>query len=105
MSEPRTTSRLAQGGVILAGLSLLLALISVVQVNSNRNLQKAFAEGQASIAKAQTLANLDNSLIQLVAKSAVENRDAELRNLLARNGVTFNASPPVTPNVAQTEAK
>ncbi|MBK6721019.1 MAG: hypothetical protein IPG62_14355 [Sphingomonadales bacterium] len=76
----------------LALLALVLALANMLQAYLNRGLQAEVLDGQAQLAKAQTLANVDNSLIQLLAKSAAENDDKALRDLLARNGVTFKAN-------------
>ncbi len=92
MTETHRASRLSKASVYLGGLALLLAIVTVVQGMSNRSLQQEVATGQAQVAKAQTLANLDNSLVQLMAKSAVDNNDNALRDLLARNGVTFKAN-------------
>jgi hypothetical protein len=88
-------SRMRRVDSWLGVLAMVLALATLVQGFLNRGLQKDVVEGQQQLAKAQTLANLDNSLIQLLAKSAVDNKDQALRDLLARNGVTFQARAPV----------
>ncbi|MBV8593380.1 MAG: hypothetical protein JOZ27_03650 [Caulobacteraceae bacterium] len=78
----------------MGGLALLLAIGTVVQADANRKLQKEATTGQAQIAKAQTFANVDNAVIQLTAKSAADNNDPALRDLLARNGVIFHVASP-----------
>lgn len=82
----------------LAILATVLAIISFSQAAANRELQKTVSQNQARLARANTFANLDNGLIQLIAKSAVDNNDAALTALLAQNGVTFrrNAAPAGT---------
>ena len=92
MTERTTASGPDWKANALGFLALLLALANLAQSYFNRDLQNQVSAGQAQLAKAQTLANVDNSLIQLLAKSAAENNDTALRDLLARNGVTFKAN-------------
>lgn len=73
------------------GLALVLALLTAYQSYSNRALQDQLIKTQADLVRAQTLANLDNNLIQLMAKAAVDSNDGAMRALLARNGVTVTA--------------
>jgi hypothetical protein len=95
MTDDVSKSRFEGIAVLLGALVLILAIASVVQSARNRTLQTQVSEGQVKLAKAQTLANLDNSLVQLMAKAAAEKNDGALRDLLARNGVTFKA--PLAP--------
>jgi cell division protein FtsB len=94
MTDHIPSSRLDGIAILLGALALILAVVVVVQSASNRALQQKIATGQAKLAQAQTMANLDNSLVQLMAKAAADRNDSALRNLLARNGVTFK-TPPV----------
>lgn len=94
MTSTGGATRFAGIGVVLGALALLLAITTIIQGMSNRALQQQVTEGQAQVARAQTLANLDKSLIELIAKSSVENKDDALRDLLARGGVTFTTSAP-----------
>lgn len=84
--------------LVPAGLALALALVTAWQSWSNRSLQAELTAGQEQLTRAQTLASLDNNLIQLMAKAAVENNDGAMRDLLGRNGVTLKAgaTPPQT---------
>ena len=99
MREAKIESRLALAGAILGGLALILAVFVLFQASSNRSLQHQLADGQAQMTKAQTLVNLDNSLVQLMVKTAVDTNDTALRELLAANGVTFKpgTAAPSTP--------
>lgn len=97
MTDDKPNSRFDTVAVLLGALALLLAIVSVVQSARNRMLQAEVTEGQAKLAKAQALANLDNSLVQLMAKTAADKDDGALRDLLARNGVTFKAPPAPKP--------
>jgi hypothetical protein len=84
----------------LGGLALGLVLVTVVISDNNRSTQAELAETQAKLGKIQTLANINNSLIQLLAKSAAENHDQALRDLLLRNGVTFRDPAGPVPSAA-----
>jgi hypothetical protein len=94
-------SRFDGVAVILGAVALILAILSVVQSARNRSLQAQVAEGQAKLAKAQTMANLDTSLVQLMAKTAADKNDGAIRDLLARNGVTFKAPPATAPETGK----
>lgn len=88
----------------LGVLALMLAVLNIAGAQRNRALQAEVTAGQAVQERGQTFANVNNSLIQLLAKSAAEKNDGALRDLLARNGVTFqlNAAPA---NAAQTPVR
>ncbi len=77
----------------LGALALLLTGVNVAMAESNRDIQTRITERQALVAKAQTLASLNNNLIQLLARGAADQHDDALRNLLARNGVNFTQAP------------
>ena len=85
----------------LAGVAVLLAIGIVVMGAQTRALQDKVTVERTELTKAQTLAQLDNSVVQLLAKTAAEKNDTALQALLARNGVTFqvesNAGPPHPP--------
>ncbi|MBS0479358.1 MAG: hypothetical protein JSR79_08675 [Proteobacteria bacterium] len=74
---------------VLGALALVLGVVTVVTANTNRGLQQTLAANQDKLAKAQAAATLDNNLVQLLAKSAVDNKDGALRELLRANGVTL----------------
>ena len=84
------SSRLTAGlHLVLGVLALVLAGLSLLGANANRDLQKTAASNQARLDRANTFANLDNNLVQLIAKSAADNNDAALTGLLSSNGITF----------------
>jgi hypothetical protein len=78
----------------LAGLALILALASVVLSVQIRNLQDHVESQRADLMKAQAVAQVDNSVIQLLARTAVEKNDPQIRALLATVGVTLGTQPP-----------
>lgn len=73
-------------------LALILALLNVAGAQRNRDLQGKVDAAQPALQRGQTFANVNNSLIQLLAKAAAERNDPAIRELLARNGVTFKLS-------------
>jgi hypothetical protein len=92
MTDPKNAP---PGGALAAALGavvLILAVVTVWQSGDNRGLQQTMADNQPRLAKTQTIASLDNNLIQLLAKSAVDDKDDALRELLRANGVTLKQS-------------
>lgn len=81
----------------LALLAVILAIFVTFEGVQNRALQDKVEVGHTALVRSQTFTNLDNGLIQLVAKTAAEKNDAELRALLAQNGVTFKLQPGAAP--------
>ena len=81
----------------LAGLALLMAVAAVWFGMQIRDLQDRVENGRADLVKAQTFANVDNSVIQLLARAAVEKNDMQIRGLLAANGVTLQLQSGQTP--------
>jgi hypothetical protein len=73
----------------LACAALALTLVTVVLGVRVRSLQDSVESGRLSLVKAQTFATIDNNLIQLLANTAAQKNDTQLRALLAANGVTF----------------
>ncbi len=102
MSSSDTVRKVELG---LGALALVLAITTVILGSGNRGMQQQLAEGQAKVARIQSLANLNNNLIQLMAKAAADNKDGDLRQLLERNGITFKAAPGGTPAAPASEEK
>jgi hypothetical protein len=85
----------------LGALALLLAVLNVTGAQRNRALQMEVDSEQAKVARGQTFANLNNNLIQLLARTAAEQNDPAIRDLLAKNGVTFQVQAPAPAAGAQ----
>jgi hypothetical protein len=77
----------------LATVALVLAVAVFYEGVQMRALQDRVNAEHADLVKAQTFANLDNGVVQLIAKTAADKNDADLRALLASNGVTFRVQP------------
>ena len=63
----------------------------------NRSAQAEVAVAQAKLARARTFLQVDNALVQLLARTAADKDDAALRDVLARNGVTFRKGDGAAP--------
>lgn len=100
-SNSRWPGLLANGLSILA---LIFAVVIVFEGVQNRSLQDKVNAGHADLAKAQALANLDNNLIQLLAKTAADKNDSALQGLLARNGITFRTDSSAAAHAAAAPA-
>lgn len=81
----------------VGALALLLSIVTVGFAITNTSLQSAAADGQRRAASAQTAANVNASLIRMLAKSAAENNDAAIKALLAQNGITFKETAGIAP--------
>lgn len=90
--------------IILGTLALVLTLATVAMMEVNRGLQQEVAQRQQLIAKAQTFATINNSLIQLLARTVADSKDQALSDLLSRNGVTFSLSPNTPADIPQAPA-
>jgi hypothetical protein len=101
MLNQRWVSWLANG---LSAVVLVLAMVLVFSSMQVRALQDKVSAGRADLAKLQTLAGLDNSLVQLLAKTAAEKNDGALQALLARNGITFHVEPDAAGSHASSPA-
>lgn len=97
MPQSDGVSKTGIGALVLGALALLLALVTLWEARGSRELQHQVADAQQKAAKAQTMANLDNTLVQMLARAAIDNNDPAIRALLERNGVQLKAGAPSAP--------
>jgi ferric-dicitrate binding protein FerR (iron transport regulator) len=88
----------------LAGLALILALASVVLSVEIRGVQDHVEGQRADAVKAQAIVQVDGSVIQLLARTAVEKNDPQIRALLTTVGVTIGTQPAPSGAPATTQA-
>jgi hypothetical protein len=77
-------------GLSAAAGALVVAYIILVQ--DNRAVQAAVNRRQQFINQSTQLGRISEALIRALAATAVSNKDDKLRDLLADNGITINAS-------------
>jgi hypothetical protein len=77
-------------GLAAAAGALIVAYIVLVQ--DNRTVQAEVNRRQQFINQSIQLGRVNEALIRALAAAAVSNNDDKLRDLLAENGITINAS-------------
>jgi heme exporter protein D len=79
--------------VVLAAVPLVVTIVDFVLAQGNQALQAEVSRRQHRIAEGAQLARIDQVLIRQIAVAALKNRDAKLRDLLSRNGITIRVTP------------
>src|SRR5215813_14329300 len=81
----------------LSALALVLVVAYIVLVQDNRRVQVDVNRRQQFINQSMQLGRVNEALIRALAAAAVSNKDDKLRDLLADNGITINASGEPVP--------
>ena len=90
--------------VALSGFALALVVAYIVLVQDNRSGQSEVNRRQQFINQSLQLGRVNEALIRALAAAAVNDKDDKLRDLLAQNGITINASgEPVSSPPAPSE--
>jgi hypothetical protein len=79
-------------GLALSGLSLAVVVAYIVLVQNNRSVQLEVNQRQQFINQSMQLGRINDSLVRLIAATAVSKNDDKLRELLTQNGITINAA-------------
>lgn len=79
--------------VALGALALALAIVNAVMFSNNRQAQNELATRGQFIQQSLQLEPLYQSLIKSLADLAAKDNDAQLRDLLASQGISFSANP------------
>ena len=79
------------GSTAFAALALLLMLVNICLVNSNRNMQNDLNQRQAAINNSGTLNQINQALLQALAQASIDNNDKDIRDLLESQGFTLKA--------------
>ncbi|MGB9153618.1 MAG: hypothetical protein WCD70_11085 [Alphaproteobacteria bacterium] len=87
----------------LSTLALVLLLINITILNSNRAAQLDVNQRQATIAGGQQMNQLNQILVQAMAEAALKNNNTQLRDLLSAQGYTLKTEP--APAAKSTEKK
>ena len=86
---------------VTIGLSALggaLVVVYIFLVQDNRAVQADVNRRQQFINQSMQLGRINEELIRALAAAAVSNKDDKLRDLLADNGITINASGEPVPS-------
>jgi hypothetical protein len=84
----------------LSGLTLAFGVAYMVLVQDNRTVQADVNRRQQFINQGIQLGRVNEALIRALAAAAVSNKDDKLRDLLADNGITINASGEPVPSTS-----
>ena len=77
----------------LAVLMLILVLVSMLLTLSNQFLRQQLGEQQQIINRSIQMEALQREIVTSIATVAVKTNDAELKNLLASQGINFEGPP------------
>jgi len=82
----------------LAAIGLALAVANMVMFSQNRTAQAAVSGRAQYIQQTAQLEPLYREMVKALSELSVRNNDAELRDMLAKQGITISQSPaPVAP--------
>jgi hypothetical protein len=78
---------------LLAGLSVILVVVNGMLFLVNQETQAAINRRQQFINQSAQLGRVNEALVRALATSAANNKDDQLRDLLAQHGITFQVNP------------
>ena len=78
----------------LATISLLLAFANMAMFSQNRTAQAEVSGRAQYIQQTAQLEPLYREMVKALADLAVRNNDVQLRDILAKQGITVSANPP-----------
>ena len=81
---------------VLAAGGLLLAIVNMIFFSQNRVAQAEVSGRAQYIQQTAQLEPLSREMIKALSELSVRNNDAELRDMLAKHGITVSMSPPST---------
>ena len=77
----------------LAALMLILVLVNVLLTLSNQFLRRQLAERQQIINQSIQMEAFHREIVTAIATAAVKTNDAELKSLLASQGINVDGPP------------
>jgi hypothetical protein len=85
---------LFRGATILAAASFLLALASLVLVVTNQHLLNQTDEQRQFVQQTAQLSGVNETLVRLIARAALDEKDLKLRDLLVSHGFRLEGEGP-----------
>ena len=80
----------------LAAIALLLAIANMILFSQNRTAQAEVTQRAQYIQQAAQLEPLYREMVKALGEMSVRNNDTQLRDMLAKQGITVNLAPPQT---------
>ena len=81
----------------LAVIALLLAVANMVLFSRNRAAQAEVTQRAQFIQQSAQLETLYREMVKALGELTVRNSDTQLRDMLAKQGITVNMPPPPAP--------
>jgi hypothetical protein len=78
----------------LAALVLVLVLVNILLSLGNQSLRAEVGERQQFITQGIQLESLHREIVTVLATVALKNKDDQLKNLLASQGIGFDSTLP-----------
>jgi hypothetical protein len=75
---------------VIAAIGALLVVIDLIMVKSNQTLNTEIAQRTQFLQQSVQLESLQQQMIKALAELAVKNNDAQIRELLNSQGITFS---------------
>ncbi len=75
--------------VAFSMLAVVLLVLNISLVNSNRHMQADLSQRQAMLSRGAAISQMNQSLVQALAEIAVRANDLEVRDLLTGQGITI----------------
>jgi hypothetical protein len=89
----------------LAAIALLLAIANMILFSQNRIAQAEVTQRAQFIQQAAQLEPLYREMVKALGELTVRNNDAQLRDMLAKQGITVNMPAPPAPPPPAPEPK
>jgi hypothetical protein len=86
--------------IALASTSLALVLANMILFSQNRTAQAEVTQRAQYIQQAAQLEPLYREMVKALGELTVRNNDTQLRDMLAKQGITVNMAPPPAPPAA-----
>ena len=90
---------------VLAAICVLLAIANMILFSQNRVAQAEVTQRAQYIQQSAQLEPLYREMVKALGELTVRNNDAQLRDMLAKQGITVNLNPPAQPAPPPPEPK
>jgi hypothetical protein len=88
---------LFRGATGLAAAALLLAFVCFALMLTNRSLVRQTDEQRDFLQQTVQLNGVNETLVRLIARAAIDEKDQQLRDLLVSHGFRFQGDAPPAP--------
>jgi hypothetical protein len=89
------------GSVGLSAVAMVLLVVNVSLLTTNRSTQADVGNRQNTIASGQTMNQVNQALVQAMAQAAIKDNDTKMRDLLTAQGITLKTEPTAAAKPAE----